>query len=214
MSPLDLVSRAAQQARDLGHPWIGSEHLLLALLATDSASGQALRACGLSYEAACEAVSSLSDSYVQRRPRDDPHPSTPPRNWLVHASDIQRIDARAEGLAAGMGSAEVREEHELLALVWDPSFPVALQLMERLGATRERVLEELGQLGVEVPMVALPYRPSWGPTFRLSREEFEQLAAELRCRGVLYRFSWKEGEAVVSIDEKDEGRDLRPPGAG
>jgi hypothetical protein len=214
MSPLDLVSQAAQQARDLGHPWIGSEHLLLALLATDSASGQALRACGLSYEAACEAVSGLSDSYVQRTPRDDPYPSTPPCNWLVHAADIQRIDARAEGLAAGMGSAEMRDEHELLALVWDPSSPVALHLMERLGATRERVLEELGQLGVEVPMVPLPYRPLWGPTFRLSREEFEQLAAELRHRGVLYRFNWEEGEAVVSIDEKGEGRDLRPPGVG
>jgi hypothetical protein len=215
MSPLDLVARAAQEARDLGHPWIGSEHLLLALLATDSASGQALRACGLSYEAACEAVSGLSDSsYVQRTPRDDPYPSTPTRNWLVHAPDIQRIDARAQGLAAGLGSAEATDEHELLALVWDPSSPVALQLMERLGATRERVLEELGHLGVEVPMVPLPYRPLWGPTFRLSREEFERLAAELRHRGVLYRFNWKEGEAVVSIDEKGEGRDLRPPGVG
>jgi ATP-dependent Clp protease ATP-binding subunit ClpA len=84
MSPLDLVARAAQQARDLGHPWIGSEHLLLALLATDSASGQALRACGLSYEAVCEAVSGLSDSsYVQGRPRDDdPCPSTlPATGW-------------------------------------------------------------------------------------------------------------------------------------
>ena len=38
MSPLDLVSRPAQQARDLGHPWTGSEHLLLAFLATDSAA--------------------------------------------------------------------------------------------------------------------------------------------------------------------------------
>jgi Clp amino terminal domain, pathogenicity island component len=214
MSPLDLVSRAAQQARDLGHPWIGSEHLLLALLDTDSASGQALRACGLSYEAACEAVSGLSDSYVQRTPRrDDPYPSTPPRNWLV-APDIQRVDARAEGLAAGMGSPEATDEHELLALVWDPASTVALHLMERLGATRERVLQELGRLGVEVPMVPLPYRPLWGPTFRLSREEFEQLAAELRQRGILYRFNWKEGEAVVSIDEKGEGRDLRPPGVG
>jgi ATP-dependent Clp protease ATP-binding subunit ClpA len=213
MVSLDLVSRAAQEARDLGHHRIGSEHLLLALVATDSAGGQGLRACGLSYEALREAVSGLSGSYVQRTPRDDPSSSTP-RNWLVHDPDTQRIDARAEGLAAGMGSAVVRDEHELLALVWDPSSPVALQLMEKLGATRERVVEELERVGVEVPKVPLPYRPSWGPTFRLSREEFEQLAAELRRRGVLYRFNWKEGGAVVSIDEKGEGRDLRPPGVG
>ena len=212
MSALDLVTRAAQEARNLSHPWIGSEHLLLALVATDSASGEALRACGLSYEATFEAVCGLSDSYVQRTPRDDPYPSTPPRNWLVHDPNTQRVHARAEGLAAGFGSTEVQDEHELLALLWDPSSPVALQLMEKLGATRERVLEELRRRGVEVPEVSLPYRPSWGPTFRLSREEFERLAAELRRRGVLYRFNWKEGGAVVSIDEKGEGRGLRPPG--
>jgi histidinol-phosphate/aromatic aminotransferase/cobyric acid decarboxylase-like protein len=113
-----------------------------------------------------------------------------------------------------MGSAEVRDEHELLALLWEPSSPLALQLMEKLGATRERVLEELRRLGVEVPKVPLPYCPSWGPTFRLSREEFERLAAELRRRGVLYRFNWKEGGAVVCIDEKGEGRDPRLPGVG
>jgi len=84
MVPLELLSRAAQEARDLGHPQLGTEHLLLAL-----------------------------------------------------------------------------------------------------GATPERVLEELGRLGVEVPKVPLPYRPSWGPTFHLSREEFERLDAELRRRGVL-----------------------------
>jgi ATP-dependent Clp protease ATP-binding subunit ClpA len=160
---------------------------LLALVATESASAQALRACGLSYEAVREAVSGLSDSYVQRTPRDDP--SSTPRNWLVHDPNTQRVHARAEGLAAGFGSTEVQDDHELLALLWDPSSPVALQLMEKLGTSRERVLEELRRLGVEVPKVPLPYRPSWGPTFRLSREEFERLAAELRRRGVLYRFN-------------------------
>jgi ATP-dependent Clp protease ATP-binding subunit ClpA len=210
MVPVDLVARAARESRGLGHPRIGSEHLLLALLAAESASGEALRACGLSYEVVREAVSGLSDSYVQRTPRNDP--SSTPRNFVVHDPDTQRINARAEGLAAGMGSTEVRDEHALLAQLWDPSSPVALHLMERLGATRERVLEELGRLGVEVPKVSLPYRPSWGPTFRLSREEFERLAAELRRRGILYRFNWKENGAVVSIDEKGEGRGLRPPG--
>jgi hypothetical protein len=208
----DLLARAAQEARDLGHPQLGTEDLLLALVATESASGQALRACGLSYEAVGDAVSGLSDSYVQRTPRDDP--SSTPRNWLVHDPDTQRVHARAEGLAADIGSAEVRDEHALLALLWDPASPVALQLMEKLGATRERVLEEFRLVGVEVPKVPLPYRPSWGPTFRLSREEFERLAVELRRRGILYRFNWKEGGAVVSIDEKGEGRDLRPPGVG
>jgi ClpA/ClpB-like protein len=102
-SPLDLVSRAAQQARNLGHPWIGSEHLPLALLATDSASGQALRACGLSYEATFEAVSGLSDSNGRRATI-----RTPLRRPATGWSKLRTFNAltRAEGLAAGMGSAE------------------------------------------------------------------------------------------------------------
>jgi hypothetical protein len=118
-----------------------------------------------------------------------------------------RINARAEGLAAGMGSAVVREEHQLLALVWDPGSPVALHLMEKLGATRERVLEELKRREVEVPEVPLPYRPKWGPPFYVSREEFERLAADLRRRGVLYRFNYKEGgRVIISVDERGEGQ--------
>jgi ATP-dependent Clp protease ATP-binding subunit ClpA len=205
----DLLARAAREARDLGHPQLGTEHLLLALVATESASGQALRACDLSYEAVRDAVSGLSVSYLQRTLRDDPASSTP-RNWLVHDPDTQRVHARAEGLAAGLGSTEVRDEHELLALVRDPASPVALQLMEKLGATRERVLEELRRRGVEVPDVPLPYRPSWGAPFYVSREEFERLAADLRRRGVLYRYNWKGERVIVSIDEKSNDRGRRP----
>jgi ATP-dependent Clp protease ATP-binding subunit ClpA len=197
----DLRVREYRAATDLGHPRIGSEHLLLALVGTESASGQALRACGLSYEAVHAAVSGLSDSYVQRGPRD----AEASGKWLD--PDTMRIGARAEGLAAGMGSAEVREEHQLLALVWDPGSPVALQLMEQLGATRERVLEELKRREVEVPEVPLPYRPKWGPPFYVSREEFERLAADLRRRGVLYKFNYKEGgRVIISVDERGEGQ--------
>ncbi len=41
-SVADLVGRVGQEASDLGHRRIGSEHLLLALLGTESASGEAL----------------------------------------------------------------------------------------------------------------------------------------------------------------------------
>jgi hypothetical protein len=61
---------------------------------------------------------------------------------------------------------------------------------------------------VKVPEVPPPTRPKWGPPRYVSREEFERLTADLRRRGVLYRFNYKEGDQVIiSIDErKREGQ--------
>lgn len=210
MTPLDLVSRAAQEARDLGHRRIGSEHLLLALLAPESASGEALRACGLSRESVLDEISRLPDGYHRRIPRG----GTPSGPVLVEDPDMRSIRARAEGLAAGRGSAEVLDEHVLIAILWEPGPPLAVRLIEKLGVTREQILAELRRRGVEIPKFPLSYLPSWGEPFYVSREEFERLAPDLRRRGVLFKANSKGGRVIVSIDERGEGGDLRPPGVG
>jgi hypothetical protein len=129
---------------------------------------------------------------------------------LVHDPDEQSILARAEGLAAGMGSAEVLDEHVLLGLLWEPASPFAVRLIEKLGVTREQILAELRRRGAETPKLPLPYLPSWGAPFYVSHEEFKQLAADLRGRGVLYRANSKGERVIVSIDEKGEDRSRRP----
>jgi ATP-dependent Clp protease ATP-binding subunit ClpA len=206
MVPLDLESRAAREAQDLGHRRIGPEHLLLALLDTGSAGREVLGTCGLSRESVMGEISRLPEGYHRMIPRG----GTPTGPMLVYDPDIRSIRARAEGLAAGMGSTRVLDEHVLLALLWEPGPPLAVRLIQRLGVTREQVLAELRRRGVETPELPLPYLPSWGPPFYVSHDEFERLAADLRRRGVLYRANSEGERMMVSVDESDEKRGPRP----
>lgn len=55
------VIRAQQEARELGHPWIGSEHLMLGLVAEKDAPLLAPARLGLTYEAYRPAVLAAAD---------------------------------------------------------------------------------------------------------------------------------------------------------
>ena len=204
-SPTDgLVSevRAAYRAAaDLGHNRIASEHLLLALLDDESASGQALRACGLSRDFVLDEILRLPDGYQERMRRD-----AMPAGGKQEEPEMRAIYARAEGLGAGLGSTDIRLEHVLLSLLWERSSILATRLIEKQGVTGEQVVAELSRRGIDVPEVPPPTRPKWGAPFDVSREEFERLTADLRRRGVLYGFNYKEGgQVVISIDERGEG---------
>lgn len=197
---LRILDEASRAAADLGHRWIGSEHLLLAILCTESANSQALNACGLDYESVRDAISSLPGAYHRRLPRG----ATTSGSMLIHQPEAQRIRARAEGLAVGLGSTEVREEHVLLSLLWEQG-SLALRLIDKLGATRKQIRAELERRGVRVPEVPMPKNPTWGSSFYVSREEFERLTADFRRRGVLYRFNYKGDRVVLSVEDQGEG---------
>jgi hypothetical protein len=208
MVPPDLESRAAREAQDLGHRRIGSEHLLLALLGSESVGPRALEACGLTREQVLEAIRGLPEGYHRRITRR----GTPSGSLLVYDPDVATIRARAEGLAAGSAGAKVLDEHVLLAMLWEPGPTHAVRLLGELDVTRERVSVELGRLRGGVPRFPLPYLPSWGEPFFVSREEFGRLAADLKRRGVLYRANTKGDQMIVSIDEGGKKRGPRPSG--
>ena len=52
--------------------------------------------------------------------------------------------------------------------------------------------------------------PFVGPPFYVPHDEFRQLAADLRRRGVLYRANSEGERMMVSVDERDEKRGPRP----
>jgi hypothetical protein len=200
VAPSDPLDHAGKQAQQLGHGWIGPEHLVLALLEGRSAAGESLRACGLDHESYRRTFEAASN-YIRMRSAE-----WPAGGGQVVAADTQEVYARAEGIAAAQGSEVVAPQHVLLSLLWARSSLVALTLLERLGATRQRILDELERRGLSLA-VPLPGRPSWGEWLHISPSEFERLAARLRRDGVLYRYSEQESEVLISIAEPNSSKE-------
>jgi ATP-dependent Clp protease ATP-binding subunit ClpA len=175
----------------------------LALVASPSASGAALRACGLDYDRLMDDVADLPSEYYGNHTAGSA--TTPrPLQWRRTA---QELVARAEGMAAGLGSSQVGETHVLLALLWERQSCVAISLIERRGITRARVLEELGRRGVKLPDVPLPTRPNWGPPLPVPEDEYLSRLADLRRAGKVYRTACKDGQHYISMAEAPHDSD-------
>jgi ATP-dependent Clp protease ATP-binding subunit ClpA len=156
-----LLDRAARISGRLGHDWIASEHLLLALVAADTRSARALRACGL----VCGDLFETVSRWPSRRGR-----LRHPTGDRLILGEAQRILARAEGIAVGRGCG-LDCEHVLLALLWEPGEPAALRLLEDAGVSRATVLSELRRHGAPVPEVQLLRNASVPYQLRLVAEQ-------------------------------------------
>jgi Clp amino terminal domain, pathogenicity island component len=191
----DVLERAGQEAAGLGHDRIGTEHLLLALAGSKSPSGVALGNCGANYESVAKAIVAL--------------PGLSRRHALagcisdgrVVVPEVQQVIARAEGLAAGLGSSSCGDEHVLVSVLWERGSIVALSVLEQIGVSRTQLLGELERLRVGLPTVPLPPRPRWGPWLPMASGELSELERVLRRKGVLYRYVVKNGEPFVSLLE-------------
>lgn len=74
-----VVERAAEEAQALGHRYLGTEHLLLALLAAGGETGQTLRHLGADLLRARQALQALLPSSLAGPPPHEPTgPSGPP----------------------------------------------------------------------------------------------------------------------------------------
>lgn len=99
-------------------------------------------------------------------PKPGPRHSWPPgpasvgRIW---PPAVFTLMARAEGLAAGLGTVAA-DEQVVLAALWDPRGALSTQLWGH-GISRERVVEALAALGVSVPESPLPAQgdADWKP---------------------------------------------------
>lgn len=125
---------------------------------------------------------------------------------IVDSAGLQLL-ARAEGIAVGQGSRDVLPHHVLLSVLYErASSLIAIQVIERLGCSRQRLVDELGRLGVSIPSAPLPALRTWGTSRRITRPEFERLATELQSTGIPYCFARKGDEVVVSIATGVSGR--------
>lgn len=113
---------AQQEARTLGHEFLGGEHILLALLSEgEGIAAKALRQQGL---VAAE---------LRQRVNEAPAPATEPET-AVHAPpftpDAKRSLEAALREALNLGHEHIGTEHLLLGLLRDPQGPAARVLVE------------------------------------------------------------------------------------
>jgi hypothetical protein len=149
-----VMNRAASEARELNHPWIGDEHLMLGMLQPDcpGAARRVLESFGIHPEPFRQAfIASMGDPW-------DPEPT-----HTALSPATQLVLERANLEAARLADAEVASEHVLLALVSRGHFPTGW--IARSGITadavRQRVLDatEGAALPTAAPLEPPPPSP-------------------------------------------------------
>lgn len=129
----NLILDAAARARELGHSYVGTAHLLLALTALDSWEGRLLRSFGVS-----EGL--LKDLYVLYVGQGQK--GSPLQQGL--SQDAQSVLSCAASEAAREGLREVIPEHILLALLRAEN-TTAATLLSFCGAEPQRVFSRAAE---------------------------------------------------------------------
>jgi ATP-dependent Clp protease ATP-binding subunit ClpC len=130
-----VVVLAQEESQRLSHNYIGTEHLLLGLLAArDGVAARALESLNVTLTAAREQVEEIIGLGEQT-----PHGHIP---FTPRAKKILELSLR-EALTAG--SEVIDTQHLLLGLI-DEGDGVGAQILERLGATAQAVRETVATL--------------------------------------------------------------------
>jgi ATP-dependent Clp protease ATP-binding subunit ClpC len=133
-----VVVEAQQEARALDHNYIGTEHLLLALIREGNGLGaKALESLGVRAEALRAGVAEMVDPGQQ-----SPSAHIP---FTPRAKQVLRL---ALGEALRLGHNYIGTEHLLLALIQERD-GVAGQVLAAAGADLERVRAEVERLLAE-----------------------------------------------------------------
>jgi ATP-dependent Clp protease ATP-binding subunit ClpC len=130
-----VVVLAQEESQRLSHNYIGSEHLLLGLLAEqEGVAARALESLNVTLTAAREQVEEIIGPGQQT-----PHGHIP---FTPRAKKILELALRE---ALTMGSETIDTQHLLLGLI-DEGDGVGAQILQRLGATVQAVREAVARL--------------------------------------------------------------------
>jgi ATP-dependent Clp protease ATP-binding subunit ClpA len=147
----DVINLAIQEARRSGHRYVGTEHLILGLLARgDDLPSQALRQEGVDLSRLREKVLALLRTGVDAE-HDLAHSRHGDFEW-VHQQELAKAFRSstfwhtmilAVDSANRLGAGEVEPKHLLMALLRDPGNGIATALKEK-GVTEEWIQSRLG----------------------------------------------------------------------
>ncbi len=127
-----VLAVAEEEARQMRHNWIGTEHMMIALIRADGIAQRALQELGVKLDEARAGVFKA----VPPRETDVSEVTVTPR--------VKALIGKAITLAAPV-SDRVKPQHLLLALVADPA-GIGSQVLAELGATPEKVREIVDRL--------------------------------------------------------------------
>ena len=129
-----LIAMAGRAAREFGHSYVGTEHLLLALSEESGGAGRVLRAVGLEDESLRPMV--LSSAGLGSRTLFLPQGFTPQARRALHQAGVE---------ATRMEESGILPEHLLLALTRDEGC-TACRILSSSGAEPDRVFTETYEL--------------------------------------------------------------------
>ena len=136
------ITLAQGEARTMGHPYVGTEHLLLGLVADDAGpAGRAFKALGVTLETARAQVTAEVPPSANEPPAEIPF--SPRAKGTLDAAPRQ---------ARGLKDAEVGTEHMLLALTAGPTRELARRTLSDMGLKHEQALR-----GVATALSAYSY---------------------------------------------------------
>ncbi len=147
-----VVVLAQEESQRLSHNYIGSEHLLLGLLAEqEGVAARALESLNVTLTAAREQVEEIIGPGQQT-----------PRGHIPFTPRAKKILELALREALTMGSEVIDTQHLLLGLI-DEGDGVGAQILQRLGATAQAVREAVARLISADPEAAEVTGPESGP---------------------------------------------------
>jgi prophage maintenance system killer protein len=190
------VDLSLEEARQLGHDYLGTEHLLLGLLgAGDGVAVQVLASMGIPLD---EVRSRVEDIIGRGR---GPGPGTP-AGRILPTPQARRVLGLTLREALALGHNDVGTGHLLLALLRE-GHGIAAQVLTALGADHARVLEQVLGLVASVDEQA-------GPQTRLVRvaipadlaDAVEQLAQVQRQRKAA--LDAEDLEAAAAFQDRED----------
>ncbi len=144
-----VLQYAKQAAEHLSHGYIGSEHLLVALLREECTAKEVLQANGLSAGKLDELIAQLITPEKGDR-----------RKKLQNTPRLVRILEQAETEAARYGSEEIGTEHLLLAVLQEADC-IAVRLLNTLGIPTQKVyFAALEAMGIDANRAKAEYAMS------------------------------------------------------
>ncbi len=191
----EVVASARKSAAELGHDYIGTEHILIGLAdVKDSVSAKAIESRNISKKDIEEKIAkTIGINTGSGIPQD-------------YTPRVKRILGTSVRVALNMGSGYVGTEHILIALLGEPDC-VAVRILISLGVNIQRLYEEIMELlgegdkgqktAVGVDGANMSNDESETPTLDKYSRDFTKMAEEERFDPIIGRDN--EIERVIQI---------------